>query len=124
MKRKPNCQKCYHGGSFIPKEGLASCNSARITEPTVIKLDPLFGKERQYVKRNNWNDECDCDHFIPYLSESDGDFELNEVCSFETYFDCPFCGDEIDVFDIDIDETKLIMCGCCGKKIAVKGKEI
>ena len=124
MQMKANCQRCYHTGVFIPQRGLASCNSARITEPTIIEFDGLINKERQYVKRNNWDDECACEHFIPYLSESREDFELEEVCTYETSFDCPFCGESIDVYDIGIDETKLIMCHNCEREIAVKGKEI
>lgn len=121
---KPNCEKCYHGGIFVKNKGLASCNSARITEPTVIEYDNFFKKDRQYVKRMNWDDECKCERFIPLLSESDKDFELVEVLTYETSFGCPFCGEDIDVYDIGIDETKLITCYNCERKIAVSGKEI
>lgn len=119
-----NCEKCYYTGSFIPQRGLASCNNARITEPTIVEFDRLLNKECRYVKRAKWDEECGCEQFVPLLSESDGDFELEEVCSFDASFGCPFCGDDIDVYDIGIDETKLISCHNCGRKIAVVGKEI
>lgn len=121
---KPNCQKCYYTACFIPKSGLASCKCERITEPVIIELDKLMNKERRYVKRNKWDDECDCDCFIPDLSEAEQDFELEEVCTFETCFDCPFCGEEIYVDDIGFEETKLIECENCGKQIAVGGKSL
>ena len=79
---KPNCQKCYYTACFISKRGLASCECERITEPVIIELDKLMNKERRYVKRNKWDDECDCDCFIPDLSEAEQDFELEEVCTF------------------------------------------
>lgn len=124
MKIKPNCKKCYYGGSYIPNEQLASCKCTDVTEPTVIKFDDLFKKERQYVKRKNWDDESYCEYFIPHLSESDDDFELEAVCTFTTSFDCPFCGENIDVYDIGIEETRLVNCEECGKRLAVKGKSI
>lgn len=124
MKIKPNCQNCYYGGSYRPNESLASCEAPYPKEPTVIKFDELFKKERQYVKRKKWDDECDCKNFIPHLSESNGDYELEAVCTFNTSFDCPFCGENIDVYDIGIEETQIIKCDECGKEIAVDGKAI
>lgn len=123
-KIKPNCYNCYYGGSYAPNSHLASCNCENVTEPTVIELDPLFDRERQYVKRKNWEDECDCEHFMPHLSEANGDFELETVCYFNANFDCPFCGENLDVYGLEVEETRFITCDECGKKIAVKGKEI
>lgn len=123
-KIKANCERCYYGGAFIPSEGLASCNCARITEPTEIRYDSLFKKERQYVERKKWDSPCDCEHFTPRLSEGRGDFELNIDISYETQFDCPFCGEELYVFGIGVDETKLVTCDQCRKRIAVEGKAI
>lgn len=124
MKIKPNCQKCYYGGSYKINEKLASCKATYPEEETVIKFDELYGRERQFVKRENWDDECECSNFIPRLSEIDGDFELETVYSFKASFDCPFCGNNIDVYDIGIEETIVIECDGCGKEIAVCGKEI
>jgi predicted RNA-binding Zn-ribbon protein involved in translation (DUF1610 family) len=95
-----------------------------VTEPTVIGFDPLFKKERQYVSRKKWEDECDCEQFIPHLSESEGDYELEAVYAFNTEFDCPFCGSTVYVWDIGIEETAIITCDECGKQIAVEGKNI
>lgn len=124
MAIKPNCQKCYYGGSFKPNESLASCIAPYPKEPTITKYDELFKRERRFVKRRNWDDECECGNFIPYLSEADGDFELEAVCTFNTSFDCPFCGETIDVYGLEVEETELVTCDECGKQIAVHGKEI
>ena len=124
MEIKPNCRRCFYGGSFSQKAQLASCKCANVTEPTIIKHDPLFGKDMQYVSRKNWSDECDCEHFIPHLSEAEGDYELEAVCTFNTSFDCPFCGNAVYVWNIGIEETAFITCDECGKQIAVDGKGI
>ena len=120
----PNCQKCYYGGSFRQNESLASCCAPYPKEPTITKYDELFQRERQFVKRRNWDDECECGNFIPDLSESDGDFELEAVCTFNASFDCPFCGESIVVYGLGVEETEIITCDECGKQIAVHGKSI
>lgn len=122
MKIKPNCRRCFYSGVYDPNEQLASCKCENVTEPTIIKHDPLFNKERQYVSRKNWKDECDCEHFIPHLSEAEGDYELEQACTFNTSFDCPFCGNTVYVWDIGFEETELITCDECKKQIAVNGK--
>lgn len=124
MRIKPNCQKCYYGGSYKPNEYLASCNAPYPKEPTVIKFDELFKRERMFVKRRKWDEECECGNFIPKLSETDGDFELEAVCTFDTSFDCPFCGEIIDVYGLGVEETEIVTCSECGKQIAVHGKSI
>lgn len=121
---KPNCQRCYYGGLYDPKAHLASCDCENVREQTVIQFDPLFKKERQYVPRKEWEDECDCEYFIPHLSESEGDYELEAVCTFNTSFDCPFCGNTVYVWDIGWGETEFITCDECEKEIAVEGKGI
>ena len=122
MKIKANCQKCYYGGLFDHNRQLASCDCENVTESTVIAFDPLFKKERQYVSRKKWSEKCDCEHFIPHLSESEGDYELESYCTFNTVFDCPFCGNTIYVYDIGIEETEIVTCDECEKQIAVQGK--
>lgn len=124
MKILPNCKKCYYGGTFISSENLASCKAPNPTEPTVRKFDELFRRERHFVIRRNWDDECKCDNFTPRLSEIEGDFTLEPSITFETSFNCPFCGERIDVYDIGIEETKLVTCDECDKQIAVIGKAI
>ena len=124
MAIKPNCRRCFYGGSFSPKAKLASCECENVTEPTIIKHDPLFDKDRRYVSRGSWSEECNCGQFIPHLSESEGDYELEAVYTFNTEFDCPFCGSAVYVWNIGIEETKLITCDECGKQIAVEGKGI
>ena len=124
MKIKPNCYKCYYGGCFDPKERLASCKCEEITEPTIIEFNKVLNQELQYVKRDEWEDIHECDHFIPVLSETSGDIELEQVCSFETFFACPFCGDTMWVCDIGIEETKFVECESCERTIAVKGKSV
>ena len=124
MKIKPNCRRCYYGGMFEPNKQLASCECEDVTEPTIIAFDPLFKKERQYVSRKKWSEECGCECFIPQLSESWDDYELETVCTFNAEFDCPFCGSAVYVSDIGIEETRLITCDECGKQIAVDGKSI
>lgn len=125
-KRKviPNCFNCYYGGAYDPQKQLASCDSAVITEPTVTMYDAFLKKDRKYVKRADWFEKSDCEYFVPVLSESNEDFELESITTFQTSFDCPFCGESIDVYDIGIEETRLEECPTCGKIIAVKGKEI
>ena len=122
MKIKPNCQKCYYGGGFKPNRYLASCDAPFPKEPTVIEYDELYKRERKFVRRRNWDDECDCKNFMPLLSEYDGDIELEASVTFNTSFDCPFCGEVIDVYDIGIEETVFVTCDECGREIAVKGK--
>ena len=124
MKIKPNCSRCYHGGVYSPSEQLASCVCINVAEQTIVKFDPLFKKERQWVSRKEWEEECDCECFIPHLSEGDGDYELEPVCTFNTSFDCPFCGNTVYVWDIGIEETAIITCDECEKQIAVTGKAI
>ena len=124
MAIKPNCQRCFYGGAYNHNDQLATCECKNVTEPTIIKHDPLFNKERQYVSRKKWEEECDCEHFIPHLSEAEGDYELEASCTFNTSFDCPFCGNTVDVWDIGIEETALVICDECGKQIAVEGKGI
>mgnify|MGYP003290184638 CR=1 FL=1 len=121
---KPNCRRCYYGGLFVHNRQLASCDCKNVTEPTFIVYDELFKIERQYVHRKNWEDECDCEHFIPHLSEAEGDYELEATCTFNTSFDCPFCGETVYVWDIGIEETAFVTCDECGKQIAVQGKGI
>lgn len=123
-KLKPNCRRCYYGGCFDHNRQLASCACKNVTEPTITDFDPLFKKTRQYVSRKNWKDECDCEQFIPHLSETEGDYELEATYSFNTSFDCPFCGNTVYVWDIGIEETEIITCDECGKQIAVDGKGI
>lgn len=124
MKIKPNCRRCFYGGSYNHNKQLASCECENVTEPTIINYDTMFKKERQYVSRKKWEDECDCEHFIPHLSEAEGDYELEAVYTFNTSFDCPFCGNTVYVWDIGIEETALITCDECEKLIAVEGKRI
>ena len=124
MKIKPNCRRCFYGGLYNHNKHLAACECKDVTEPTIIDYDPLFKKERQYVSRKKWEEECDCEHFIPYLSEGEGDYELEATCTFNTSFDCPFCGNTVYVWDIGIEETAFITCDECEKQIAVQGKGI
>ena len=121
MKIKPNCKKCYFSVAYYANDCLAACDSARITEPTVTRYDNFLKKECQCVKRAKWDEECKCEQFIPSLSEADGDYELEEEIRFNTSFDCPFCGEEIDVYDVQICDTKLVRCDECGKLMAVDG---
>lgn len=122
MEIKPNCANCYYCGYFKMNEHLACCNCTDITEPTVIQYDSFFKENRQFVKRNDWYDECDCEHFIPRLSESNGDYEIDIVHYYTITMNCPFCGEEIYIDDIEEYETKVVTCDECGKKIAVEGK--
>ena len=124
MKIKPNCRRCFHSGSYHHGKQLASCKCENVTEPITIELDPILKKYRQYVSRKKWEEECDCEHFIPLLSEAEGDYELEAVCSFNTSFECPFCGNTIYVWEIGIEETALMVCDECERTIAVEGKEI
>ena len=124
MEIKPNCRRCYYAGIYDPKAHLASCDCKMVTEQTVVQFDPLFRKERQYVSREKWEDECDCENFIPHLSEAEGDYELEATCTFNTSFDCPFCGNTVYVWDIGIEETAIITCDECERQIAVEGKGI
>lgn len=124
MKIKPNCQRCYYGGVYSPSEKLASCDCENMAKQTIVKYDPLFKKERQWVSRKEWEEEYDCQHFVPHLSEAEGDYELEPVCTFNTSFDCPFCGHTVFVWDIGIEETALITCDECEKQIAVQGKGV
>ena len=124
MKIKPNCRRCFYAGVYSPSERLASCDCGNNTEQTIVKFDPLFKKERNWVYRKEWEEECDCEHFIPHLSEGEGDYELEAVCSFSTSFECPFCGNTVNVWDIGIEETAIIICDECEKQIAVEGKEL
>ena len=78
MNIKPNCKKCYYGGLWKPSESLASCSAPIPKEPTVTKFDEWLNRERRFVKRRNWDDECECRNFIPSLSEIDGDYELEK----------------------------------------------
>lgn len=124
MKIKANCRKCYYGGLFDHDRQLASCECKNVTESTVIAFDPLFKRERQYVSRKKWEEECDCEHFVPHLSEDEGDYDLEISCTFFTEFDCPFCGNTIYVYDIGYDETEIVTCDECEKQIAVQGRSI
>ena len=124
MKIKASCKGCYYSGHYIPNKHLAYCRCEDVTEPIVIQLDPLLGREERYVKRENWEDECNCEHFVPHLSEYNDDYELECVCTYETSFACPFCGETVDVWDLGIEETKIVTCDECGKQIAVDGKHI
>lgn len=58
------------------------------------------------------------------FKQSEGDYELEAVCAFNTEFDCPFCGETVYVYDIGIEETEIVTCDECGKQIAVEGKAI
>lgn len=122
MRIKPNCQRCFYGGTYNPTKQLASCECEKVT--TIIEYDPLFRKEREWVSRKKWEEECDCEHFIPLLSEADGDYELEAACTFSTSFECPFCGNTIYVWDIGFEEKTFIICDECGRKIAVTGKSM
>ena len=122
MRIKPNCQRCFYGGTYNPTKQLASCECEKVT--TIIEYDPLFRKEREWVSRKKWEEECDCEHFIPQLSEAYGDYELEAVCTFNTSFECPFCGNTIYVWDIGFEEKAFIICDECERKIAVQGKGI
>lgn len=124
MAIKPNCRRCYYGGLFDHNRQLASCDAERVTEPVTIAFDPLFQRDRKYVSRKEWEEECDCEQFIPHLSESEGDYELEPVCAYNTEFDCPFCGETVYVYDIGIEETEIVTCDECGRQISVEGKAI
>ena len=119
---KANCKRCYYGGSFRLSEGLASCSAPMPKEPYITKYDELFKKERRFVVRSNWDDKCECENFVPLLSEMNDDFELEAVTTFNASFDCPFCGEKIDVYGLGIEETEIVTCGECGREIAVRGK--
>ena len=49
--------------------------------------------------QKKWEDECDCEHFIPHFSEGEGDYELEAVSTFNTSFECPFCGNTVHLQD-------------------------
>lgn len=66
-------------------------------------------------------EECECNQFVPLLSERDNDFELEQEVIFNTEFDCPFCGEKIDVCDVSVANVQLIPCDNCNKLIAVDG---
>lgn len=121
---KANCRRCYYGGMYDHNRKLASCKCENVTEKAIIDFDPLFKKTRKYVPRKKWEEECDCEHFIPHLSEYEGDYELEAVCLFNTSFECPFCGNTVYVWGIGIEETEIITCDECEKQIAVEGKGI
>lgn len=120
-KIKPNCEKCYYSGVYYSQKHLASCDNPSITEPVVIKHDDLLNRERRCVRRSAWNEECECNQFVPLLSEQDNDFELEQEVIFNTEFDCPFCGEKIDVCDVSVANVQLITCDNCNKLIAVDG---
>lgn len=120
---KAKCSDCYYSGCYYHREHLVSCDCADITEPTVTHFDKMFKKERQCVHRDNWNDECECECFVPQLSEENGDYELEKTVIFSANFDCPFCGNDIDV-DVEIEENIIVECPECERKIAVSGPSI
>ena len=122
MRIKPNCQRCFYGGVYTPNKRLASCECDKVT--TINEYDPLFKKERQWVSREKWEEECDCKHFVPQLSEANGDYELEAVCTFNTSFECPFCGNTVYVWDIGFEETAFVTCDECERQIAVTGKSM
>lgn len=106
---KPNCQKCYYGGLLIKSKGKVAPNSGL------------------YSCRRHWNDGCKCEHFIPCLSEKNGDIKIQEmntyialqkVSIYKTKFKCPFCGNTIHATMKDI-PSKIIRCKYCSKQIKV-----
>lgn len=121
---KAKCSDCYYSRCYYPRQHLVYCDCTDITEPTVTHFDRMFKKERQYVHRDNWDDECECECFIPQLSEDNGDYVLEETTIFSTAFDCPFCGGGIDVDDIGIEENIIVECPECERKIAVNGPSV
>lgn len=121
---KPNCQKCFYSDSFNPKECLASCSCENVAEEKVTSCDNLFKVNKQYVKRNTWDEECDCSQFIPLLTEYDNDFELQTVHYFETEFNCPTCDSYIYVEKLELEEVRHIVCDNCGMTMVVQSKSI
>lgn len=121
MSIKPNCKKCYFSKAYYQSDGLAACDSEEIAEPMVIKHDKYREKDQQCVVRLRWGEECNCEQFVPRLSEATGDYELEEEISYNASFKCPFCGDEMYVYDIPVCGNKLVRCDNCGKRMCVYG---
>ena len=120
MKIDPNCQLCFYGGVYNHNKQLASCECEKVR--TITEYDPFFKKDRQWVPRQKWDEECDCGYFIPRLSEANGDYELEAVVTFNTSFECPFCGETVYVWNIGFEEIAFITCDECDRQIVVTGK--
>ena len=92
--------------------------------------DCEFNDECEYVDNYNFCDDCRGSIYCTIRSvsckagydiECDNGFELEEEVIFNTEFDCPFCGEKIDVCDVSVANVQLITCDNCNKLIAVDG---
>lgn len=109
------CKNCAFGGGFKPKDKLADCyceeNPDRIT-----KYCEFWEQDKQYVKRNEWEEEVECEYFVPEVEPTETEF----VSHLNITYKCPYCGKEEYEYDMDMEDEMTIICEECGKKYNVK----
>lgn len=103
------CENCKYGGFFSPTEHLASCD-CKNKYGRIKGYDSLFKIDRYYVERNSWDEEKDCDNFLP---EVESEIEYETKINIQTT--CPFCKTNNTIYDEDLEGEATICCEECGK---------
>lgn len=121
---KPNCKNCYYSSCYSINERLASCNCSDIEELKEIKHGL---SNSQWVRRDTWDEICNCKFFIPILVPM-----LNSIdakCALEisiidnNKIKCPFCNNDIDINLDNMNDENVYICSHCRRKIALYSKE-
>ena len=113
MKIKKHCKGCAYGGWFNSAKGYASCDCPENVNSFCIKH---LGQNEFVVSCNNWEEENNCEHFIPNVNDEDS-IEEDTYSTTDLSVKCPYCNRENTIFDVDQSgQSDIVECEFCGKE--------
>ena len=108
------CKNCAFGGGFKPKDKLAECN-CKDNPDRITRYCNLWGKDKEYVERNEWEEEVYCPHFLANIEPKGKEY----VSYLNITSECPYCGTETYDDDVDMEGEMIVTCEECGKEFRV-----
>ena len=87
---KKSCKNCFYSGWFNPKNKYASCDCPQNENSFRIKH---LGQNEFVVNCENWEEEIDCEHFIPNVNDEDS-IEEDTYSITDLSIKCPHCNKE------------------------------
>lgn len=102
------CRNCAYNDWFSPTEKQASCKCEEKENRLAVKQ---FINKLEYVaKCDDWEDENNCEHFVPRVDEED--IEITNLS-----IKCPHCNKENSIYEVDQSgQSDIVECEYCGKK--------
>ena len=109
------CGNCVYMCGYFAEQKEVECGDRG--NECAIKHKDLRGsdKDQWYVKRDDYNDEIPCNHFVP---ECDN-VELIEYPRYSAKGSCPYCGYENIFYDVGLEGNEIFKCENCGKTISM-----